>query len=224
MSTASESANLQIGVSSAPWKTPPPPDPLAAIKAATLAFLRSQREPLYALVDGSRADRILEVLGQHATPAQLPDPPARPAKPLGAADTLFQSLYLMVQVPDIAEHGPYLVQLPKDSALLPILVAEGWGQSWGVFLTSPATFAEVRKHFRHFLLVRHPDGDSILFRFFDPRVLRPFLPVCTPEEIVQFFGPIASFICEAERGQGLFHWVAPQGNLACREPLAAALL
>ena len=35
------------------------------------------------------------------------------------------------------------------------------------------------------------------------RVLRVFLPACTPDEIRQFFGPISTFYCEDDGGHEL---------------------
>lgn len=198
----------------------PPPGSVDEIKAQVLGYLRSNREPLYALVDGARADRVVELLREHAILAGVPDAPAEFAARVSTRDTVYQSLYLESQLPEIAEHGPYIVQLPKNSPLLPLLIVEGWGQSWGVFVASTASFADVRRHFRHFLLVRHPDGDSILFRFFDPRVLRSFLPACTSGEITLFFAGIEAILCEAERGKGILRYTASQGAVACRIPLA----
>ena len=33
----------------------------------------------------------------------------------------------------------------------------------------------------------------------DPRVLRVFLPTCTPDELSDFFGPIGSFLVESDQ-------------------------
>ena len=41
-----------------------------------------------------------------------------------------------------------------------------------------------------------PDQRTVLFRYYDPRVLRSFLPACNAAELHQFFGPVQSFIVE----------------------------
>ena len=64
---------------------------------------------------------------------------------------------------------------------------------------SDAAFKEVRKHFRQFLMAKLPDGKQVYFRFYDPRVLRLYLPTCTPEEINQFFGPVKYYLTEDEK-------------------------
>ena len=48
----------------------------------------------------------------------------------------------------------------------------------------------MRRHLRRFLLVKNEAGARCRFRFYDQRVLRAFLPSCTPEETVHFFGPL----------------------------------
>jgi hypothetical protein len=78
-------------------------------------------------------------------------------------------------------------------------VHEGWGKSWGVYLTCEKPFEEVRKHLRHYLTVElEGEKKRVLFRFYDPRVLRVFLPTCTPEDASEFFGPIRKFGLEGE--------------------------
>jgi len=133
-------------------------------------------EHLYALLDAARDDRVLELLRE--------------------TKERYQSLYEGHQGEDLANFAPYLVELPKGSPLLESLINEGWGQSWGVYLMSSKSFEEVRKHFRHFLLVQTEDGKQLYFRFYDPRVLRVFLPTCTRSESSEFFGPIGKMLVE----------------------------
>jgi hypothetical protein len=142
-------------------------------------FLRRQPGTLYALFDAARDSRVLRLLRASSEP--------------------YRSLYEGPQGEELADYAPYLVELPRSSNLLEPLVQQGWGQSWGMFLTSRSSFPEVRKHFRRFLLVQFEDGREAYFRFYDPRVLRRYLPTCTPEEIAKFFGPIEAFVLEDEK-------------------------
>jgi hypothetical protein len=107
-----------------------------------------------------------------------------------------QSLYEGPKGEKLALVAPHLVGLPAGSPFLPALVEQGWGKSWAVFLTSAAPAADVRKHLRRFLLVRTEAGKEMYFRFYDPRVLRVYLPTCTPEELAQFYGPITRYLLE----------------------------
>ena len=46
--------------------------------------------------------------------------------------------------------------------------------------------------------MRDEDGRVLMFRFYDPRVLRPYLQTCTKQEARAMFGPIAEFACAGE--------------------------
>lgn len=105
--------------------------------------------------------------------------------------------------PDLAECAPYLVRLQADSPFTRWVLADGWGSSWGIYVLAAATLHDLRRHFRGFLRVKGPDGKSLYFRYYDPRVLREYLPTCNAEEIRIVFGPVASFLCESSGGSGL---------------------
>lgn len=89
----------------------------------------------------------------------------------------------------------------------------GWGKSWGVYLACPASFADVRQHFRHFLKVKKPNGKIVSFRYYDPRVLRIYLPTCTEQEIDIFFGPMTRFPAEDESPAMLLKFARRRGGL-----------
>jgi len=108
----------------------------------------------------------------------------------------FVCLYRGDLKPDMAEVAPYLVRLEEGQPFTAWLLQEGWGRHWGVFALSTGSLKTLRTHFRKFLMVKDAEGSQLLFRFYDPRVLRIFLPACTPEELAAFFGPLSSLICE----------------------------
>jgi hypothetical protein len=54
------------------------------------------------------------------------------------------------------------------------------------------------KALRRFLIVKTENGQRLLFRFYDLRVLRTFLPTCDSGQRKEFFGPIQSFVAESE--------------------------
>lgn len=101
--------------------------------------------------------------------------------------------------PDLAEVAPYLVRLEPGSEFAEWVVATGWGKHWGVFaVVRDADFKAVHRHFRTFLVVHDPDGKPLYFRYYDPRVLRVYLPTCNGEELKQVFGPVERFVMEGE--------------------------
>jgi hypothetical protein len=92
--------------------------------------------------------------------------------------------------------APYLVNLEQDDVLTGRLIDDGWGESWGVFLKTATSMPRLRRHLREFLVVRDPGGRRLVFRYYDPRVLRVYLPTCTTEELRTVFGPIEAFWME----------------------------
>jgi pSer/pThr/pTyr-binding forkhead associated (FHA) protein len=117
---------------------------------------------------------------------------------LNQAGVFYQSLYEGEQSVDLAPFGPYLVEIQKGGKLMPFLIKVGWGKSWGVFLSTQMAFAETRKHLRHFLMVNIEGGQRVIFRFYDPRVMRIFVPSCNAEQRREFFGQIQYIFAESD--------------------------
>lgn len=109
-----------------------------------------------------------------------------------------QSLYKGRSEEDLAAVAPYLFPVLEGSNFLDWFIEEGWGDAWGVIVSSRVTFETCYKHFRNFLLVKTEEGEELYFRFYDPRVLRIFLPTCDKEQILEFFGPVDFFATEGE--------------------------
>jgi hypothetical protein len=101
--------------------------------------------------------------------------------------------------PDVAEVAPYLAQLEPDQEFTGFLIERGWGQHWGIFALSQASLPELRRHFRTFFLVHDTEGKGMYFRYYDPRVMRTFLPTCNAQELRTMFGPVTSYIVEGEQ-------------------------
>jgi len=159
------------------------------VQLAVLKTLREQRAPLFALLDAARDDRVLDLLQN--------------------SGEKYQSLYEGQQGEDLANFAPYLVALPQHSSFLRAILKEGWGKSWGVYLTCTSEFGDLRKHLRHFLEVTLPGGKNAYFRFYDPRVLRVYLPNCTADDTKEFFGPIAAYLAEDEDAKKCCILLAP---------------
>jgi hypothetical protein len=132
--------------------------------ARALATLREEaaREPLYAVLDGARDDRILMHLRASVEP--------------------HRSLYEGAEGETFEDVAPYLAgPMQTDSDLLDRLISEGFGRRWGIYCTSREPFREVRRHFRRFLMVEVEEtGERVYFRFYDPDVMKTFAEVCTP--------------------------------------------
>jgi hypothetical protein len=53
------------------------------------------------------------------------------------------------------------------------------------------------------LRVQDEQGRILVFRFYDPRVLRVYMPTCEPSETMQMLGPVHALMCEKETGKSL---------------------
>jgi len=128
-----------------------------------------------------------------------------------------ECLYIGELEDDMAEVAPYLVQLEPDSPFTQAVLEQGWGNHWGVVAISEAGIREVRQHFRRFLTVYDSEGKALLFRYYDPRVLRSYLPTCTAEEIGKLFGPVKAFCAEDEKPSTLLRFEHNAGQLVTRQ-------
>ena len=156
-------------------------------------MLRDEFQPLYVILDSAADPRIVGLLRESGEE--------------------YQPQYEGKQAEEMANVAPYLARLAGDGTLLNTLPTEGLDKHWGVFLTCTQPLAELRKHLRRFLMVELPNGKTVLFRYYDPRVLRAFLPTCTAAEAVQFFGPVERYLVPDEKPQALLQFTIEQGQL-----------
>jgi len=206
----------------------PLPEPEKAAEAGTLpegstpeerllTLLRKDFQPLYAILDAAHTPEIYKMLfeareearksrGESSADSKAPPKPQPPAAGVLDGGAQYESLFEGRSKAELTLFAPYLVRLLPESKLLEKLVNKGWGKNWGIYLTCDLPFADVRRHFRHFLMVKLPDGKQVYFRFYDPRVLRIYLPTCLPEEFNQFFGPVEYYLMEDEKPDALLRF------------------
>lgn len=96
--------------------------------------------------------------------------------------------------------APWLFDFQEGTEFTEWVSVNAKGNDWGIFLRSEAEPIRIYRHLRKFLIVQTEDGKELYFRFYDPRVLRVFLPTCDREQLKEFFGPIDAFIAEDENG------------------------
>ncbi|MCX6623126.1 MAG: DUF4123 domain-containing protein, partial [Acidobacteria bacterium] len=154
----------------------------------------TQPRGLFAVLDAARGPAVLNLLR--------------------SSNSRFESLYVGAAA-ELDEVAPYLVQIAPTADLLRALVLAGWGQDWGCYLCSNAPFEEIRNHWRRWLLVESPEGKPLYFRFYDPRVLRVFLPTCTHDESERFFGPVHCFLVEDSQPGLLLHFARHHQEFRC---------
>jgi len=119
--------------------------------------------------------------------------------------------------PDMAEVAPYLVQLEPGSEFTSWVIGQGWGNHWGIFAATDLNLRATARHFRKFLIVYDVSGRPLRFRYYDPRVLRAYLPTCNAEELATVFGPVASFLLEGAGLETALRFQMAAGSLGQKE-------
>jgi hypothetical protein len=147
-------------------------------------FLTDEDEEVCAMLDGASVPGLLNRL--HSEPSL-------------EVECLFRGTL----EPDMAQVAPYLVSLDPESEFTEWVVGSGWGQHWGSFVASRQGFRALRDHLRGLTLIYRGDGTPLYFRYYDPRVLRTFLPTCSPAQLKQMFGPADAFLAENEAGDSV---------------------
>jgi hypothetical protein len=125
--------------------------------------------------------------------ASVPDLP----KKLFEAEDQSTCLYRGELSDELIHVAPYLVQLRKGSDLSNLIMTESWGRHWGIFAQSEYSLSTMKKHFRSLLIVDDEAGNSLLFRYYDPRVLVPYVFTCFAEELKLIFGPVKYYFAES---------------------------
>lgn len=114
--------------------------------------------------------------------------------------------------PVLAAALPWLVALDMAEPLATAWRTEGDGRNWGILMQSPLPLDDLKRHFKKFLNAMLPDGQTVLFRFYDPRVFRTYIRAATPEERAPWFRGVSRYTVESER-PGHFHDFTLQGDL-----------
>ena len=173
---------------------------LVRIRAAAQALLSpgdilsAQREPVYAVLDAAHDKNIYPFVLNCGMP--------------------FCSLYRGKAELELEWVAPYLLYLAPGSPAMTQLIAQGWANSWGIFLTCSQPMPEIRKQLRRSLKVSIEGGrEQVYFRFYDPRVLRVFLPIAELVQIAEFAGPISSFLMEGEQPDVLLRFYLEGGAI-----------
>ncbi len=106
--------------------------------------------------------------------------------------------------PDVEEVAPYMIMLERDTEFTRWLIKEGYQNHWNIFVTSMLEPKAFRKQIRKLQLVRSPDGKTLLFRFYDPRVMEMFLPTCDDKQLAEVFDGIKFIAFSSYEGDALY--------------------
>ena len=121
------------------------------------------------------------------------------ALPSGRSACLFEGNL----APKVRAASPHLIELSATDPLSKLWRSQGWGKNWGILLTSEEPLMTVRRRLRHFTQVKLPDGAGpVMFRFWDPRVFRVYMPKVDAADAPAWFSDIDRYIVETEDGKG----------------------
>lgn len=126
------------------------------------------------------------------------------------------TLFSGEQSTKLAYVGPVLVTLDEAMPFLEEWV-EQLGANAGVLFQTTAELDVVCAHLRDIFIVTDEAGQEYFFRFYDPRILRAFLPTCTGTELREFFAPVVRWICEDEAATGYHAYELDAARLSVSE-------
>jgi hypothetical protein len=192
-----EAGSVTMRIAVDPDRRAAPRTPAAATtnkSKAAMELFAALSAPLYCLLDAA-CDKAIPSL-------------------LALAQEQKQCLYEGRTATELADWAPYLVRLEADAPFTRALLDLGWGKGWASYFTSYAPFDEIRHHFRRFLMVQVEGGEEVYFRFYDPRVMRDFLPTANPDEARIFFGPVEQFLIESDEPETMVSLKLDSGALA----------
>lgn len=147
---------------------------------------------LFAVVDGARDPRVSAMI-----------------RSTGLEHTC---LFAGRLAPELEAAAPHLVHLSPHLALTRQLFDVGLADHWGVLarVAPDVGLDRLARHFRTLLRVRDEAGRFLMFRFYDPRVLRVYLPTCTDDEARRVFGPVDDYVCGSGERDALLRFARPR--------------
>ncbi len=157
--------------------------------------MRANSGTLYGIVDAAIDDGLYDVLQ---------------AEPESSEVTC---LYDGAPAIRYARYAPYLLKLHDGSPLFERWLDEGWMAHWGIFLSSRAAPADLKRHLKKFLQATDPHKRTVWVRFYDPRVLPHWLQGLHPGHLADWFRGSTLAACCAPTSQGLWRGQAQRSTL-----------
>lgn len=166
-------------------KIPPKQQKKVAFQA-TVDYIQQTQTPCYAVTEAARDESILQFIHQNSEIMHC----------LYSGDTRIR----------LANYAPYLFRIDLGNPIIRRFLAEGWGHGGYILLSSASTVQDILIQLRKTLIVRSEAGKNLYFRFYDPRVLRSYLPLCSQDDVSKLMGKqIETLFCETHDAKHLFH-------------------
>lgn len=123
----------------------------------TIPHAFSNKGTLFLLIDGAKIDDLSANIYQHeSTPI---------------CDALYRDTHLS----GLADISPWLIQVKLDSRIVKLSFDDWRTMGAAVLWQAEANFDQVLAHFRSLVVARTSAGDEVIFRFYDPEILRSLL-------------------------------------------------
>lgn len=119
--------------------------------------------------------------------------------------------------PDMVHMAPYVALMVEGDDFSNWVIENAMGKNGSLFLNTRFSITEMRSHFRSLISVHTEDGRPLLFRFYDPRVFRKFLPTCDAEQVTTFFGKVDRFLVDSDEPDILLEYSNKEGELSVKE-------
>jgi hypothetical protein len=168
------------------WRKPEiPPQPQKQLAfQLMLEYMQQFRSTYYAVTDAARDEAVLPFIEQNPEIAHC----------LYRGDTAIR----------LARYAPYLFRIDLGDPAIRRFLAAGWGQGGYILLSSTATLQDILTQLRKNLIVRSEAQEHLYFRFYDPRVLRGYLPLCGQGQLAKLMGEvIETLFCESHDARDL---------------------
>ena len=122
------------------------------------------------------------------------------------------SLFVGNLHPTLAEVSPYLICF-KDIIDIQDEMVFSLRDDGGILIESSVEAYPLLAHCRELFVVEGEGCSDFFFRYYDPRVFRPYIQSLSQKDLQDFFGPILSFTCVNEDGEGFSQYTIGQGGL-----------
>ena len=110
----------------------------------------------------------------------------------GSEDLSPTLLYYDTDFEPVADVGPLLVEVPRQSRFIDWMLHEGVPLGAGIFITSPCDYMVTTKHLRGLIEIILPNRNLALFRFHDPLVLDRYVNCVGDAALRRLLGPLSA--------------------------------
>lgn len=136
----------------------------------------------YAIVDASRQPMVI--------PAAL-----------DAFASSVRCLFSGSALREFGDNAAWVVEIDSTEGTLRWLLEQGFNKRWAIFANSLLEIEPFVRHLKKFTVAEGDGGRTFFFRFYDPHVLRQYLPAFDERQVRLFFREIEDVFFEDTSGR-----------------------